>query len=207
VSDAMLDTMRRIAREESARFRTADVGIVTDVHPHASESDSDLYSCSVQMRNTGIVLKRVPVVTHRVGIANLPEVGALVLVEFIAGEINAPVIIGSLYNNADRPPLNGDGKAVLHLPLGASDSDAAHIEIISKDKRVLKIAMGKTLVTIQDDDPAISIDAAGKGTVTVGTNGDIKVKSAGNLELKASGDLKVEAGGTLTLKGGQVKIN
>jgi hypothetical protein len=93
------------------------------------------------------------------------------------------------------------------LPLGATDSDAAHIEISIKDKRVLKIAMGSTVVTIQDDDPAISIDAAGKGTVTVGTNGDIKLKSSGNIELKASGNLKVEAGGNLTLKGGKVAIN
>lgn len=206
-SVGMFDTMRRVVREEMHRFRTAELGIVTDVHPHASESDSDNYSCSVQMRDTGIVLKRVPVITHRVGAASLPEVGAMVLVQFVGGEINAPVIIGSLYNNEDRPPLNGDGKAVLHLPLGASDSDAAHVEISIKDKRVLKIAMGSTVVTIQDDDPAISIDAGGNGTVSIGSNGDIKLESSGNLALKAGGDLKVEAGGTLTLKGGQVKIN
>jgi phage baseplate assembly protein gpV len=206
-SVGMFDTMRRVVREEMLRFRTADLAVVTDVHPHAAESDSDNYSCSVEMRDTGIVLKRVPVVTSRVGVANLPEVGALVLVQFIAGEINAPVIIGSLYNNDDRPRLNGDGKAVVHLPLGASDSDAAHIEIDTKSGPVLKIAMGGTVVTIQDGDPAINIDAGGNATVSIGSNGDITLESSGNLALKAGGDLKVEAGGTLTLKGGQVKIN
>jgi len=42
------------------------------------------------------------------------------------GDVNGPVIVGRLYNDEDRPPANEDGKAVLHLPAGAADSDAVH---------------------------------------------------------------------------------
>ena len=207
MSIAMFDTMRRIVREELSRIRTAQLAVVTEQHPHAADSDTDNYACSVQLRDTGLVLKRVPVATHRVGAASLPGVGDLVLVQFVGGDLDAPIILGSLYNDEDRPPVNGDGKAVLHLPLGASDSDAAHIELSCNGTRTLKIAMGTTVVTITDDDPSVSIDIGGNAALTVGSNGAVSVKSSGNIEIKADGDLDVKAGGTLTLKGATVNIN
>lgn len=203
----LFDTVRRIVREELGRIRTAELAVVTEQHPHASESDTDNYACSVQLRDTGVQLKRVPVATHRVGAASLPGVGDLVLVQFVGGAVDHPIILGSLYNDEDRPPVNGDGKAVLHLPLGAGDSDAAHIELSANGTRTLKVAMGTTIVTITDDDPSISIDVGGNGSVEIGSNGAITLKSSGNIELKADGDLKVEASGTLTLKGSTVNIN
>lgn len=207
MSVAMFDTVRRVVREELRRLHMAELGVVTDTHPHASASDADNYACSVQMRDTGIVLKRVPVATHRVGAASLPGIGDMVLVQFVGGQIDAPVIVGSLYNNEDRPPLNGDGKAVLHLPLGAADSDAAHIEVSSNGTIALKISMGSTVVTVQDGDPAVSIDAGGNGKITIGSNGAVSVESSGNVELKAQGNMSIEAAGKLTLKGATVNIN
>jgi phage baseplate assembly protein gpV len=207
MSIAMFDTMRRLVREELSRIRTAELAVVTEQHPHAADSDTDNYACSVQLRDTGLVLKRVPVATHRVGAASLPGVGDLVLVQFVGGDLDAPIILGSLYNDEDRPPVNGDGKAVLHLPLGASDSDAAHIELSSNGTRTLKIAMGTTVVTITDDDPSVSIDIGGNAALTVGSNGAVSVKSSGNIEIKGDGTIDVEAGGTLTLKGATVNIN
>jgi uncharacterized protein involved in type VI secretion and phage assembly len=207
VSIAMFDTMRRIVREELSRIRTAELAVVTEQHPHAADSDTDNYACSVQLRDTGLVLKRVPVAVHRVGAASLPGVGDLVLVQFVGGDLDAPIILGSLYNDEDRPPVNGDGKAVLHLPLGAADSDAAHIELSSNGTRTLKIAMGSTVVTITDDDPSVNIDVGDNAALTVGSNGAVTIKSSGNIEIKSDGNINVEAGATLTLKGATVNIN
>jgi phage baseplate assembly protein gpV len=199
----MFDSVRRVVGEEMRRMHFADLGRVTDIHP----ADPDNYSCSVQLRDSGIMLKRVPVATPKLGLASIPAIGDLVLVEFIGGEIDAPVIIGSLYNNEDRPPKNDDGQWVLHLPLGAADADAAHVEVSSKDKRSMLIRMGKTEVTIQDDDPAIKIDVGGNAKLTIGSNGAIKIESSGNIELKAGGNMKLEAGGQMTIKGSTVNIN
>jgi hypothetical protein len=96
---------------------------------------------------------------------------------------------------------------VLHLGLGAKDADAAHIEVSSVDKRKLIVRMGSTEVTIQDGDPAVSIDVGGNAKLTIGSNGAVKVQSSAGLDLKADGDMKIEAGGTLTLKGATVNIN
>ena len=207
MSVSLYDSMRRIVREELARLRTAELAVVTEQHPHASESDTDNYACTVQLRDSGIVLKRVPVATHRTGMVSIPAVGDLVLVQFVGGDVNAPIVIGSLYNDADRPPENDDGQAILHLPLAAGDSDAAHIEVSSKDGPVLVVRMGGTVVTIQDDDPAIEIDVGGNAAVSIGSNGAVKLSSSGNIDVKADGNISIEASGKLTLKGATVNIN
>jgi uncharacterized protein involved in type VI secretion and phage assembly len=199
----LVDSMRRVVGEEMRRLHFADLGRVTDIHP----SDPDNYACTVELRDSAIVLKRVPVATPKLGLVSIPAIGDLVLVEFVGGQIDNPIIIGSLYNNQDRPPKNDDGQWVLHLPLGAADADAAHVEVSSKNKRAMVIRMGKTEVTIQDDDPAVKIDVGGNAKLEIGSNGALKVQSSGNIELKADGNMKLEAGGQLTIKGSTVNIN
>ena len=86
---ALLDTIRRIVRDEVARVRTAEIGIVQEQHPHASDSDLDNFACTVRLRDSGIVLRRVPVATQRIGLASIPAVGEMVLVQFIGGNLHA----------------------------------------------------------------------------------------------------------------------
>ena len=203
MSIGIYDTVNRMVRAELTRVRTSALARVTDQHP----SDPDNYACTVELRDSGIVLKHVPLLVHKLGMVSIPAVGDLVLVHFVGGDIDAPVILGSLYNDEDRPPENEDGQAILHLPLNASESDAAHVEVGTKDKPVLKISMGSTVVTIQDGDPTISIDAGGNAKLTIGSNGALKIESSGDIELKGSGNVKIEAGGQLTLKGSVVNIN
>ena len=92
-----------------------------------------------------------------------PAVGELVLVQFVGGDINAPMITGRLYNDEDRPPENEDGKAVLHLPLGAGDSDAVHVELRAATRASCTLKLGTGLeLTLRDDDPAVRLDVGGK---------------------------------------------
>lgn len=199
----LFDSLKRVAAEEVSRLRMPDLARVTDIHP----SDPDNYACSLQLRDSAIVLNHVPVATGRLGLVAIPAIGDLVLVQFVGGDINAPIIVGSLYNDEDRPPESRDGQCVLHLPLGAKDADAAHIEVSSVDERKLIVRMGSTEVTIRDGDPAVLIDVGGNAKLSIGSNGAVKVQSSAGLDLKAGGDMKIEAGGTLTLKGATVNIN
>lgn len=205
---SLFETIQRIVQQEVMRVRTAELATVQAQHSHASESDKDNYACTVQLRNSEIVLKQVPVATSRIGSVSIPAVGDLVLVQFIDGDINAPVIVGSLYNDQDRPPANDDGQAIWHLPLGAADSDAIHIELTSGDKREVIIKLGDTLtVNIADDDPVIKIDVdSGKAKVVIERDGAINLESQGKVQLKGS-EITIEAQGQLTLKGATVNIN
>jgi uncharacterized protein involved in type VI secretion and phage assembly len=223
MSSSLYRTIQRIVQEELGRVRTAELGVVQDQHAHTSGSDKDNYACTVALRNSGIVLKQVPVATPRLGSVSVPPVGTLVLVQFIGGDINAPVIVGSLYNDVDRPPVNDDGQAILHLPLDAADDDAVHVELLSGDQRELAVKFGAGLeLHIRDDDPVVELAIdTDKATLKIDRDGAITVESKGALQVKANeisvtGQSKVElkapqitvqADGELTLKGSAVNIN
>ena len=199
----LFESIQRIVQDELQSVRTAELAVVQEQHP----ADPDNYACTVVLRDSGIVLRNVPVATSRIGAVAIPAVGELVLVQFVGGDVNAPVIVGRLYNDRDRPPENEDGRAVLHLPLGAADGDAVHVELKSGAARELSIKLGDGLTfVLRDDDPVVEIDAGGKAKVTIERDGTVAVKSSGKLELKAS-EIKVEAEGKLTLKGATVNIN
>lgn len=208
MTGSLLDTIRRIIREELKQVHTAERAVVQEQHPHKDDSDKDNYACTVALRDSGLVLKQVPVATSRLGVASIPAVGDLVLVQFIGGDINAPVITGSLYNDEDRPPTNQDGQAVLHLPLGAQDQEAVHLEITSGDARALTLKLGEGLtVMLQDDDPVVELTVdKGKATLKMDRDGTVTLESRGSLRLIGN-EIKVEAKGQLNLKGATVNIN
>lgn len=204
---SLFDTIHRIVQQEIGRTRTAELAVVQEQHPHASDSDKDNYACTVVLRNSGIVLKGVPVATQRIGNVSIPATGELVLVQFIGGDINAPVITGRLYTDEDRPPVNDDGQAILHLPLGSEDSDAVHIELHSGDQREIVIRLGSAItLDVRDDDPVVKLEIdGGKATLQIDRDGAILLESQGNLQLKAN-VITVEAQGELNLNGATVNI-
>lgn len=204
----LFESIRRVVQHELGRVRSAELAVVQEQHPHASDSDTDNYACTVALRNSGLVLKQVPVATDRIGAVAIPAVGDLVLVQFIGGDVNAPVIVARLYNDEDRPPVSEDGQAILHLPLGAEDADAFHAEIRSGDARELVLRLGTGLVvSLRDDDPAIEVDVAeGKAKLSIGQDGAITLESSGNVSFKGT-EIAIEASGQLTLKGATVNIN
>lgn len=215
MTDSLFDTIRRIVREEMGRMRTAELAVVEAQHPHADAGDTDNYGCTVALRDSGIVLKQVPVATQRIGTASIPAVGDLVLVQFIGGDINAPVITGRLYNDQDRPPVNTDQQAVVHLPPDAADGEAVHMTLQSGDTRELVFRLGDALtLTARDDDPVatLSVDG-GKATLQVDRDGAVTVESNGSINIRGNEiamegqTINVEAQSELNLKGGVVNVN
>jgi uncharacterized protein involved in type VI secretion and phage assembly len=216
VTLTLYETIQRLVQRELGRVRTAEVAIVQAQQPHSGAGDKENYSCTVALRDSGIVLKQVPVSSGRLGEVAIPAVGEAVLVQFLGGDVNAPVITGRLYSDGHRPPPSKDGQAVLHLPLDAGDDDAVHMELTSGDTRVLKLKLGKGLaLTLQDDDPAVSVDVGdGKAKLTIAQDGTVTleaqaltVKSKDKLDVKGQGDVSIQAQGQLTLKGSTVNIN
>lgn len=209
MSTSLYDTIRSIVQQEIKQLRFGELAVVQDQHPHSSDSDKDNYSCTVVLRDSAIVLKQVPIATGRLGIAAMPDIGDLVLVQFINGNINAPIIIGSLYNDEDRPPLSDDGKVVLQLPKSAAEGEGVFVAASSVDESSLKINIGgNVVVQLQDDDPAVQINIGdNSGLIQIDQDGTVTITSQSAIDLKSDADVNIEAGGILNLKGSIINLN
>jgi hypothetical protein len=216
---SVLAMIQAIVREELGRLHLSDLGVVTSVYPHGAADDRDNYECNVQLKNSGLELRRVPTGTPVVGQAAIPNVGDLVLVAFVGGDLQQPVIIGRFYDDRQRPPVNTVNEIVQHLPADADDDAALRVAIRSggdhDPKRQVEVAMGtKLTVRLTDGDPAASLET-GQATVTVAANGDVtveskgkvQVKAAAGLELHSDADVRISAGGSMTLKGATIQLN
>lgn len=213
-ADAFL-TLRRIIREELRALRLPELAVVQEIHPHADAGDDDNYACTVRLRDTDLVLTRVPVAASRKGMAAIPDVGDLVLVQFLGGEANAPIITGSLYNDEDRPPVNAEGEAVLRLPVDAGEGEGVELRVASATASAATLALGASLrVELKDDDPVVVIDVGdGKATLKIESDGTVTLTSGkalaiegGEVSVKGTA-VTIEADGELTLKGTTINLN
>jgi phage baseplate assembly protein gpV len=205
-SNALLDTVRKIVRQELQRHQGSTLATVVD--QHAAE-----YACTVQLRDTEIVLQKVPVATSRMGLACIPALGDLVLLQFIAGDINQPIICGSLYNDEDTPPDNSAGQWVCQLPLGG---DAVQVVANSEGTASLQLSIGSALtLTLQDDDPVVNIAVgSGSAALTIDSDGSVSISSGNTFTIEAGADLvlkganiTLEGSGEVTVKGAVINLN
>jgi phage baseplate assembly protein gpV len=186
----LIATMRAIIREELSRHRGTELGIVTEVFARDSESGDNNHQVSIRLRSTGVELQRAPVVVGRAGFSLLPRSGDLVVVSYVDGDMNAPVVIGSIYDSESQPPV-GNATETVYQPTEDQDS--------STRRFYMELPSGAKL-TIDDDTFHIE---SGKTEVIVARDGDVTVKSASKLTLQAQGDISIEASGNLNLSAQQ----
>ena len=211
----IVSTIQEIVRQEMRRVRIADLGVVEEVYPHSAASDHDNYGCDVRVKNSGLLLKRVPVVTGHVGTVAIPNVGDLVLLAYENGDPNQPLLVGRLYNADDRPPLNNSNEIIFRLPLAKADDDTIKGAIrnlgANKPPRELLLEMTPK-ITLRANDTSVHAIAgktemelsqpggsggtvtvlAGSTKITMDQDGDLTIDAAGDLTLKAGGDVSIE---------------
>ncbi|WP_305041916.1 phage baseplate assembly protein V [Geoalkalibacter sp.] len=218
---SIVATIQEIIRHELKRVRIAELGVVTSVHPHSADGDHENYGCDVRLKNSGLELKRVPVATGHIGTAAIPNINDLVLLAFDKGDVNQPIIIGRLYNDEDRPPLNNPDEVIFRLPLHASDDEAIKAQIRNhrdqRPPREILIEMAPK-ITVRINDGTVTATAGqtemkldqpdgSGGTVTVvAGNTKIVMNQDGDVEVEALGAMTLKAQRDLTLEGMNVKI-
>lgn len=211
----LAEAVATLARHEVARLRVCEVGVVRSVYAAAAGDPDADHACAVELRDTGLVLPRVPVAVGITGAASPPRVGDLVAVVFAGGDLHAPIIIGRLYHDGLAPPEHAAGESVLRLPAGETDP-TARLDVVatapSAAGRLLtigldgdapvevRIAPAEVVLTVGDAKLSLRQPGGGSGRATLTVN-DCQVDVDGN------GDVTVEASGTLTLKGRTVHIS
>ena len=207
----LYQAVRTIARGEAGRLRICELGVVKSVHPRGGAEDD--HACTVELRDSKLVLPRVAVAVGVTGMAALPRVGDLVAVLFVGGDVHAPLIIGRLYHDELSPPEHEPDQVVLRLPPG-SDATDERLDVVaeapSAGDRLLEI-------TIDGDAPLKVSLRPGELTAQVGDATLVLRQSGGAAEaeiavagarlfLSGNGEATLEAPNKLVLKSAEVEV-
>jgi len=205
--------IQAIVKEELTRLHITELGEVTEVFSHESDGDKNNYQVSVILRDSGITLPQVSVATQRIGSVALPNVGDLVIIQFIGGDIHRPVITGRVYNDTDRPPVAKPNEWYFKCP-DSEESDTRRFaaefpnqnSITIVDDEATIIIGHSTLVLKHDGTIELTgkkdINLKAEGNISVEADGDFIVKAQGNAELNAGADLLAEGSMNATIKAG-----
>jgi phage baseplate assembly protein gpV len=214
MTTTIVGTIQEIVRDELRRVYLTALGVVEAVFPHGASGDDDNYACDVRLKNSHLLLRRVPIATGHVGTAIIPHVSDLVVVVFEGGDVNQPIVVGRLYDDVDRPPLNHVGEGIFRMPLAEADdktikgavrniqsnSPPREILVEMPPKIVVRITdgevratAGKTEMTLDQPDGSggtVKV-VAGRTTITMNQDGDVTVEAAQSMTLDAVGDLSL----------------
>lgn len=183
----LMQSLRSLIRSELAAYRVPGLGIVTEVFARDSDSSDNNHQVAVRLRESGVELPRVPVAVGRLGVSSLPAPGDLVVVVFIGGELNAPVVIGAVYDDRSQPPV-AEPEQVVYQPQDSGGGERRlHVELPSG-----------ALLTAEDD--AVFVEAGGT-KLRLDRDGDVSIEAAGNITMESQGDVRISATGSLELEG------
>jgi phage baseplate assembly protein gpV len=212
----LVSLIRAIVGDELARRAEPQLGVVTAVHARDSNASDNNHQVNVRVPASGVELQRVAVAVDRAGRSCLPRVGDLVLVLFVGGDLQGPVVVGTLYDASVRPPVTKPAE-VIYEPPDPQESGVRRLaaklpsgaQILFDDGRLI-ITLGTTEVVIEADGD-VSIKSAAK--ISIEAQADISVEAAGNLDIKAQGNLTLsgmattlEGQGAATVKGPVIKV-
>ena len=107
-----MEVIQQVVRQELARRRTALLGVVTGVFAHTEADDDNNYEVDLRLKHEDLELRRVPLAVPHVGVAAPARVGDLVVVQFVDGDLNQPLVTGRFYHADDRPPLHHEGEVL-----------------------------------------------------------------------------------------------
>ncbi len=219
MSSSLFESIARIARHESAKRPVAAIGQVVDTFG-PSDNAGD-YAVTVELRDSGLVLPRVPIASGVLGFAAIPAVEDLVVVVFAEGNHNAPVVVGRLYTPDLNAPKHDAGQLTLQLPPGDEEptldltidgNEPAWRLTLPGDVLVecveekISLTVGELHLTLDAGGGGSAEIAAGGSTIRLEKDGDISIKAGGNLDLEAN-EVSISGQSKVTVAAPQVEIN
>lgn len=187
----IVEIIRRIVRQELENHRNNLLGVVTAIFPHEAEDDEHNYEANVRLKHEDLELRKVPLAVGHVGIAAPPRVNDLVLVQFINGDINQPVIAGRFYHADERPPLHHEDEILFEQRL--PDDKINHLRFTNKGT-----------IYIQREVTDLENNSEAKAGIKIdGETGDIEIKTSDSIKMVMTHDDNI----AITADGKQITIN
>lgn len=119
---------------------------------------------------------------HESGVFTMPEEGDLVVVGFLNGDRNAPVVLGSIWNGSQHPP-----------------NDAI-------TERCFVSRNGHSLTLSDGNDDGILLEDSHANRIVMNAKG-ITIETEGTLTIKVAGDTLFETSGEATHIASTLKLN
>jgi len=157
------------------------------------------------------------------GSVSVPRIGNEVVVEFLEGDPDRPLVVGSVYNAEQMPPLELPSSGIeMGMKSRSSPGGGGHNQITMNDTKgeemmtvnaqydmattvgndqTLDVANNRTASVAVDDSETVgsnqTLDVGSDQTVTVGSNQDVTVGADQSLTVSASRSVTVGAGNTV----------
>ncbi len=208
----LAESLSALARHELEKRSFCELAVVTSTFPGSEENDGQ--TVSIQLKDSGLAIPRVPVAVGLTGLGALPREGDVVVVLFPRGELSSPIVISQVYTDQRRPPTYERDEVKLVWPGEVDDPEAKAIQVSIKvvdDERTMSVTLGgdkDASVTVTEG--KLSLVAGGvkfELSHSSGSDGKIELSAGGTkIVLEQDGDLSLETSGTLKLKGAEVTI-
>ncbi|NET40141.1 MAG: hypothetical protein F6K19_50760 [Cyanothece sp. SIO1E1] len=203
--------IQRIVQQELAQQRSSVLGVVAEIFPHTSADDNHNYEASIRLKHEDLELPKVPIVANYMGMAIPPKVGDLVLVQFINGDLNQPVVTGRFYHADEQPPLHQENEILFEQRV--SDDTLNQLRFTTDGTIYLQRdvtapednSAAKTSLKIDGSSGDVEVKA-GEITILITNDTDIQITASGKPINIACDALTVDCDSTMTVNG-NVEIN
>lgn len=176
MSAGIIDIVRRVVGEEMASRRGNLLGVVSAVFPKEDAKANANYEISVRLKHEDLELRKVPMAVSHVGFVAPPRAGELVLVQFINGDLNQPVITGRFYTDEALAPLFKEDEILFEQRVGGGDS-LNHLRF-TPDGTILLQRDVKKPEDNSEGTTTVKIDgASGDLTITMGETVVLTIKN------------------------------
>jgi len=171
----------------------------------------------------------VPMAGKEMGMCFIPEAGDRVIVAFLDGDINHPVIIGSIWDQKNPPPADTeDGKNNIRMIKSRSGhqitfcddgqgkkekmeikTKAGHTILLDdasgSEKLEIKDKSGKSLVSLDSAKKELQIASEDKITIKDGQGSTVEM-GQGKIAVKSKGELQISGQSKIAIKAQIIEI-
>jgi uncharacterized protein involved in type VI secretion and phage assembly len=127
-----------------------------------------------------------PMAGEGMGMYFLPDVGDEVLVQFEQGDINKPMVIGSVWSGKKRPPEENENRKNNIRTIKTKGGNSITLDDTEKDEKIIIQDKSGNLIKFQSNENK--------------SNGNISIS------IEAKNDLELKAGGDILLRATNVKV-
>ncbi|MFQ1701625.1 phage baseplate assembly protein V [Loktanella agnita] len=215
----LVTLIRQVVQSELRGHMPSAFGVIDTVHqPDAAGMTQ--YACDVRLQGTEAIYEKVPLTTAYLGHVAPPVAGDVVVLNFIGGDPDQPVIAGLVFSETVTAPEIAAGEMLTRLPHdGADDAriDTRHTAgqngsrdwsvslpsgpVLQMTDKTISATLDDMTMTLDADAGEATLKTSG-GTLTLTESGDITLKGDGALVIEAASDLTLKAGGNAVLEAG-----